>query len=202
MNHGPETRTDRSATGLARRSVVYAAGWFLMTVGSGGAAAALPCEQPPVPAAVAAAIFAPHDATCDVNDDGAVSAADVTAAVRGPQPTPSPTVAADTPTPDGATPTPTLTPDGALPTPTPTPTSTVRRCASTGADLSIEIDNRTGINPVTVMLTGERVADGLRRQRSRCVLQHDARLCRRRLESLCAPAAARPRFVAALGPRA
>lgn len=87
---------------------------------------------------VIAAVF--QDASdCDVNGDGGVTAADVTAAIVSPAP-PQPT----------ATPTPSSNP-------TATRTPTTRLCPTSGAHLLIEIDNQTGLSSVSVKVFGERL---------------------------------------------
>jgi hypothetical protein len=100
------------------------------------------------PDTVAVAIFNARAAACDLNHDGAVTAADVITAVAPLVQTPTPS-ATETPTPPA---TPTATPTSATPTAS-------RPCPASGAALAVTIDNRSGVSPVAVELSGSRIAD-------------------------------------------
>ena len=109
-----------------------------------GAAAAQQCDPVlPEVSDVVSAIYA-AEPSCDLNADGTVTAADITAAIgrRFPTPTPTPSLTA-TPTPT-ATSTATVTPTGTL-------------CPLSGAELIVDVDNRTGLPDLTVNLSGERM---------------------------------------------
>lgn len=131
---------------------------------------------------VVAAVFA--GASCDCNGDGRTTVADAIDVVRisGFPPTSTRTPSATitpTPTTTGSatntpsvttTPTITLTPSATeTPTITLTPTAsktatqtgtpTMPACPTAVGDLSVEIDNQTGVSPITVRLTGARLAD-------------------------------------------
>ncbi len=111
-------------------------------------------------------IFGAAGSEADVNADGAVSAADVVAALRAAvQPVPTATPAhswtpSPTPTP-AASPSPSpSSPPSRTPTPSspsPTPTATPYLCPGEGADLVIDIENRTGLERVVAVLRGERI---------------------------------------------
>jgi len=128
--------------------------------------------------AVVDAIFAGPSTACDVNGDGAVGPADLTAAIlaratavptstASPSFTPSPPSTASpsptdtvstTPTPSASA-GPSATASAILspsPTSTTPPTVTPGPCPG-GAELAIEIDNQTGTSPVSVGLTGMRL---------------------------------------------
>jgi len=112
--------------------------------------------------AAIAAIFDDPTAPCDHNDDGSVSAADVTRLlVNTVPPTPtlttSPTATTTlTETPDLNSPTPTMTPTPTI-TPTATRTHTPALCPTSGADLDIVIDNQSETSPLSITVTGERI---------------------------------------------
>jgi hypothetical protein len=91
------------------------------------------------PVEVAAALFVGVGSACDVNDDGAVTAADLSAAVLARKPAPT------------ASPTPTVT---ATPTPTPPPP-----CPTAAASIIFEIDNRTQACELEVALSGMRLGN-------------------------------------------
>jgi len=129
-------------------------------------AAAQTCGDGPVDAVVAA-IFVHAASACDINVDGAVTAADVTAFVlAGATPTPTPS---GTSSPASTEPTrtatreqsPTTTPTPSPPA-SPTPTATPRQCPSRGAGLVVEVDNQTGETPIRVVVSGERLSEDCR----------------------------------------
>jgi hypothetical protein len=94
--------------------------------------------------AVVSALFSTASNTCDVNLDGVVSAADLSAAIVGPGSL-GPT----------ATATPSLTPQ-------PSATPTAPLCPTAGAALEIEIDNQTQAQSISVSVTGSQLVEGCR----------------------------------------
>ncbi len=145
-----------------------ARGLLLLCVSTAAPAQSIDCHTPAAIAAVVRAIFSDAPQVCDVNRDGALTAADVTGVVTSlvtPQPTPTATPSATPTTQPSPTATrapsetPTIT---ATPTVTPTPTAsstpTARACAVAGAALVIDIDNQTGQSPISAVLSGERLA--------------------------------------------
>ncbi len=123
-----------------RGSQVWAA-WVLVWClgGTPSSAATAGCDV----TQVTAAIFDSTVGSCDLNGDGVVSAADLTEAIILLPPPATPTNSSS----------PTVT---ATPTITGTPTKAA--CPS-GAELMIEIDNRTGSSPISVVVTGERLSE-------------------------------------------
>jgi hypothetical protein len=129
-------------------------------------AGAQTCGEGPVDVVVAA-IFGQAASACDINVDGAVTAADITAFVlAGATPTPTPSV---TSSPASTEPTRTTTREHSpttTPTPSPstapTPTATPRQCPSRGAGLVVEVDNQTGQTPIRVVVSGERLSEDCR----------------------------------------
>jgi hypothetical protein len=141
------------------RLVVSLLSLLFLVLSARGTANAIVCTDT---AAVVAAVFGDPAGACDLNGDGIVSAADVTAALLGATSvtaTPSATV---TPTPTSSSDaSPTATSTATL-TPTATRTHTPALCPTSGADLLVEIDNQTGTSPLSAVLSGQRIDVGCR----------------------------------------
>jgi hypothetical protein len=104
------------------------------------------CEPPSIDSVIGAMFENPPPATCDLNGDMTVNAADIVTALR---------FAAATATPsESASPTATRTPSPNV-SPTTTTTPTPPTCPQRGADLTLEVINETGLAGVTVSLGGE-----------------------------------------------
>ncbi|MFQ5664962.1 MAG: right-handed parallel beta-helix repeat-containing protein [Candidatus Binatia bacterium] len=124
------------------------------------------CGDPPVTATVTVALFSGGDAgaTCDANADGMVTAADVTTVVLSlvvpsRSPTAEPTADPSPTRSPQVTPTPTVT---ATPTGTATMTPTPRACPNFGSALQIQIDNQSGVSPVSIVVSGARTGQECR----------------------------------------
>lgn len=105
------------------------------------------------PDVVTAAIFSGGPAPVDANCDGALSAADVSAAIRSLATPHTPPAQSPTPTPSASA-TRTASP---LPAGSYTPTPTLRSCPTAGARLVVDVANQTGVAAISVVLTGERL---------------------------------------------